>query len=517
MGVIYFDGVPTSDYDIVVEHFPDYEIAERSYETTTIPGRNGALIYDGGVYSNVERSYDIASATYDGNFRTASANIIRWLHGVLGYARLEDTYEPDIYRMAYFKGGVTIENILNWAGRLTITFDCKPQRFFKVGDDPFEISVSTDPSTISKVLDGDGNYVVTAIGGRKDMTSIAQPSGKENESPTFSYTGYCTSSETGAYINSVSEYTSNGFKYTRTENMPYAHSHTGLIYRFAQGSRYTYTPYHFIGGHKYFVLTQWWISYPTGKDPAHIYIGAGVNYGSRMRNEDYKAISNWHDSNQDFVSDPNSTQRLYKDIFEAKEDGDGCLILATKIDWGNIPEDDRWRSTDSVFYVFFQPWIFDLTEAYGAGNEPNAEFMYTSIMNGSMPVIWNWNQKFMDTSRYDTDIKASATLTAFSFVINNPTGQPAKPLIKIEGQGDVRLMVNDCWVNVAGLEDYVYIDSDLMESYKGNINYGPSVYFSNYNFPELQPGDNFISYLHNEGATTNYISKIEVTPRWWVL
>lgn len=65
------------------------------------------------------------------------ANFIsEWLNSASGYAKLEDSYEPEYYRLAAYKSGGTIENILQHAGRITVAFDCKPQRFLKSGDIP---------------------------------------------------------------------------------------------------------------------------------------------------------------------------------------------------------------------------------------------------------------------------------------------------------------------------------------------------------------------------------------------
>jgi hypothetical protein len=50
-----------------------------------------------------------------------------WLHSTSDYARLEDTFEPDIYRLAYYTEETEIENALTEYGRTTILFNCRPR------------------------------------------------------------------------------------------------------------------------------------------------------------------------------------------------------------------------------------------------------------------------------------------------------------------------------------------------------------------------------------------------------
>lgn len=134
MGVIIFNGQSTKDLNIVVEQPPSYQMPEKDYDVTHIPGRNGDIVIDNGSYQNVTRSYEIAIGELDGDFATMANSISEWLHSASGYVRLEDSYEPSYYRLAYYSDSVEVENILSNAGKCTIDFNCKPQRFLKTGD-----------------------------------------------------------------------------------------------------------------------------------------------------------------------------------------------------------------------------------------------------------------------------------------------------------------------------------------------------------------------------------------------
>lgn len=154
MGVIKWNGIPSSKIGylkIRVSTAPNYEAAERNYEVTHVPGRNGDIIVDTGSYSNVERVYNISFGEYEQDvFKKYAPAVLSWLNSANGYARLEDTYEPNFYRMAMFKGPQSLTNLLGQAGGGDIVFNCKPQRFYKAGEVPVTYnSTNTETKSIT--------------------------------------------------------------------------------------------------------------------------------------------------------------------------------------------------------------------------------------------------------------------------------------------------------------------------------------------------------------------------------
>lgn len=134
MGVIRFNGVSSASIGLVVERPPDYDVAERRYEVITVPGRNGDILMDDESFANSIRNYEVAIGAEGGNFEKFAMNLSAWLHASPGYCRLEDSYNPDCYMLARYSGPATITNILAQAGRATLPFDRKPQRFLKSGE-----------------------------------------------------------------------------------------------------------------------------------------------------------------------------------------------------------------------------------------------------------------------------------------------------------------------------------------------------------------------------------------------
>lgn len=144
MGVIIYNGMSSSDLGVQVEKFPNYSMPEKEYDIIHVPGRNGDVLFDKGTFKNVKRDYEISVATLHDDFYKVINPVAEWLHSSSGYTTLEDSYEPEFYRLAVFRESNNFENILNGAGRATISFDCKPQRFLKSGDVPITVSSNTD-------------------------------------------------------------------------------------------------------------------------------------------------------------------------------------------------------------------------------------------------------------------------------------------------------------------------------------------------------------------------------------
>ncbi|MGF2106939.1 phage tail protein [Lactococcus lactis] len=94
----------------------------------------------------------------------------------------------------------------------------------------------------------------------------------------------------------------------------------------------------------------------------------------------------------------------------------------------------------------------------------------------------------------------------------NPERYESYPLIKIYGQGNISIFINNRETKVINVENTIIIDSneDVMEVYKENngdlINLHDK-FVGNQNFPYLDSGMNQISWNGN-------VSKIEIEPRW---
>lgn len=135
-----YNGKSSLEFNIGIEQCRSYPSAARSIERQTIPGRAGELLRDTGTYTNVTQPYEIYFKGKVDGMTAAASKIVQWLMSVQGYCRLEDSYEPDCYRLASYAGPFDAVNWMNLYGRTTIEFDCMPQHWLKSGETPVSVT-----------------------------------------------------------------------------------------------------------------------------------------------------------------------------------------------------------------------------------------------------------------------------------------------------------------------------------------------------------------------------------------
>lgn len=132
MNYFTFNGESSADYGVYVGGQSTYTTPARSYTSYTITGRNGALIKDNGRFENVSISYGLVITE---EFASKAAEVEAWLKAPTSYCRLEDTYHSEYYRMAVCTDAISFETTtFNRMGKTEITFNCKPQKWLKSGE-----------------------------------------------------------------------------------------------------------------------------------------------------------------------------------------------------------------------------------------------------------------------------------------------------------------------------------------------------------------------------------------------
>lgn len=86
----------------------------------------------------------------------------------------------------------------------------------------------------------------------------------------------------------------------------------------------------------------------------------------------------------------------------------------------------------------------------------------------------------------------------------NETPHEAKPLLRVYGTG--RIAINGVAMTISEADEYTDIDCDIQDAYKGVTNCNGNISGS---FPTLMPGRNSV--------TLDGVSRVDITPRWWVL
>lgn len=134
MNYFTFAGKSSQDFGIFIDENTTYNAAVREYETAAVPGRNGDLTIDSGRYSNVDVGYKCNIGNIGAGFKANMNAFKAFLLSNVGYKRLEDTYQPDSYRLARVRSAPDPETFRDIAGAFEVVFDCKPQRFLKSGE-----------------------------------------------------------------------------------------------------------------------------------------------------------------------------------------------------------------------------------------------------------------------------------------------------------------------------------------------------------------------------------------------
>ena len=137
---IKFDGIKSTDFGLYVGGQQSFRAPVKNIIKQSIPNRNGAFVIDNGVFDNVLVTYVLLGI---GNFKSKINDIKEWLLSPNGYVKLEDSYNPDYYRMGMVVNGIDfIMHNLNTIGKANVLFDCKPQRYLTVGDSTYELGSS---------------------------------------------------------------------------------------------------------------------------------------------------------------------------------------------------------------------------------------------------------------------------------------------------------------------------------------------------------------------------------------
>ena len=134
-----FDGVDSSSFGVFISGDGVFDAPARRGEMISIPGRNGYLFMDEGVFENITVEYPAFIGTgYEVLFRDKLGDLRSAMTSRGNYKRLTDTYHPDEFRLGVYREGLEVDpQYLTRAGGFTLKFDCKPQRFLISGEDPF--------------------------------------------------------------------------------------------------------------------------------------------------------------------------------------------------------------------------------------------------------------------------------------------------------------------------------------------------------------------------------------------
>lgn len=139
--ILTFNDVSFFDFGAYYDSSEIFGTPEKQVEFFEIPGRNGDLSISQDRFKNKTIPYNCFIRE---NFVENFDNLMNFLLSQEGYQRLENTKEPDIYRMAQFVSELEPKTgaFLKY-GNFTLNFNCKPQKWLKSGENAIPIDSSS--------------------------------------------------------------------------------------------------------------------------------------------------------------------------------------------------------------------------------------------------------------------------------------------------------------------------------------------------------------------------------------
>lgn len=159
-----FDGHDSRDYGVYISGGGTFNSPARLYENISVPGRDGDLLGASTRLQNVTLTYPAGVVS---DFAANIEGLRNMLLSTVGYAVLYDSYHPDEYRYAVYKGGLEQDPLSNLqAGEFEITFECKPQRYLFSGGE------ARDLGTWGEVTELTGDIVTFEGAADTDIKSL---------------------------------------------------------------------------------------------------------------------------------------------------------------------------------------------------------------------------------------------------------------------------------------------------------------------------------------------------------
>ena len=178
-GSITYNGKNSLELGVYTTGSGSFDAAELDVDKYEVAGRNGDVIIPKNRYKNIEVIYP---AFIPKQFGDKVQSVRNWLRSAKVYSRLEDTYDMDHFRMGRASGVQSFEPVnRNDGANFEMTFDCKPQRFLKVGETPETVEAETKTAS-GEIASFDSVAVVPLTSAEVSLSPIQSGSG--DPSPT---------------------------------------------------------------------------------------------------------------------------------------------------------------------------------------------------------------------------------------------------------------------------------------------------------------------------------------------
>lgn len=179
------------DFGIIIQSATPHNKPDYDREFVSVPGRNGGYVKSNKRFNNVKITYSCAvlQSNNFNSYHEQIEQIASWLHEssqASSYCKLEDSYNPNKYRLALLKEALELDRD-NAIYTFGVVFDCQPQLYLTAGDNWLDFS------TEALTLINPSNYTAQpkiVISGNTSTTTLSDTLTVDNVSYSFkSWTG----------------------------------------------------------------------------------------------------------------------------------------------------------------------------------------------------------------------------------------------------------------------------------------------------------------------------------------
>lgn len=533
---LVYAGKNLAEFGLTWDNKQLFDKPQAVYEKYEIPQHNGDYLINQGKYKNVQISY---RCYIDLNFRDNYSNLINYLNSFSGYQRLENTLEPDTYRMAAFIADVTPDvGDFTLTGWVVLNFECMPQEFLKTGETEQEIAgtsttLSGNPVNIDNTsatlfvnsikadltptqnISGAIPWAITGltkatitntVDGVTDTYEIQFHTGKN----LLNYPVWKTDGITGG----TATWSNNGVRLTANTTDCYTNYEASA---FPTSARIAVTQ----GD----VLVMTWDLTGTATGQAYIF-GNGATSSMAQANASDRYLTYTVPSGISFVTyrvgvRGNGNTLTYSNVMIRKNNTEGSFeeYGATGLStiYGGTVDFQTGRVTATMDVIEYyngqainEPWLSSLdTYAPGATPTTGAKVVYQR----ATAVIYDLEAQPIELLNGINTLTTNAdNITAGVIVpteLTNPTYMEAQPLFIVESAGAVFLN-GERIIQAATGTFPIYVDTETMDAYT-LVNGAVLSQNNNVELPhdliKLKKG---VNYLNTTGTA-------KIVPRWWRL
>lgn len=171
-----FNGTSSDAFNIIVDQ-PTVTFAKRKVYSSSVTGMNGNYYDFQNAWEEKIVSYKILAGNDEATNYETFIQIAEWLNDTDGYAILTDSFDPEHYHFAVCIDGMDAIMDLQYYGKTTIRFRCKPERYLVT--EPIEV---TSGDSVNNPTNHIAYPLITLTGG-------GVPSLLELENKTMQSTG----------------------------------------------------------------------------------------------------------------------------------------------------------------------------------------------------------------------------------------------------------------------------------------------------------------------------------------